>query len=95
MRRGLAIEEKSRGPDHPRVATSLNNLAALLQATNRLADAEPLMRRMVQIFLAFGRRTGHEHPHMQSALGNCRQLLSAMPLTDDEIERRMRELGDG
>ena len=46
MRRALAIDEQSYGPDHPHVAIDLNNLAALLQATNRLADAEPLSRRV-------------------------------------------------
>ena len=29
-----------------RVAMDLNNLALLLQATNRLGEAEPLMRRL-------------------------------------------------
>ena len=29
-------------PDNPRVAFSLNNLALLLQATNRLGEAEPI-----------------------------------------------------
>jgi tetratricopeptide (TPR) repeat protein len=41
-RRALAIDEKSLGPEHPEVARDLNNLAELLSATNRLADAEPL-----------------------------------------------------
>ena len=45
MRRALAIDEASYGPDHPNVASDLNNLAQLLQATNRLGEAEPLMRR--------------------------------------------------
>ncbi len=36
MKRALAIDEKSYGPDHPDVARDLNNLAQLLQATNRL-----------------------------------------------------------
>ena len=49
MRRALAIDEKSFGPDHPSVARDLNNLALLLQATNRLAEAEPLMRRALAI----------------------------------------------
>jgi hypothetical protein len=31
-RRALAIDEKSYGPDHARVATSLNNLVRLLEA---------------------------------------------------------------
>ena len=49
MRRALAIDEESYGPDHPNVAIRLNNLAHLLQATNRLAEAEPLMRRALAI----------------------------------------------
>ena len=49
MRRALAIDEKSYGADHPAVARDLNNLAQLLQATNRLGEAEPLMRRALAI----------------------------------------------
>ena len=41
----LAIDEQAFGDQHPKVATGLNNLALLLQATNRLAEAEPLFRR--------------------------------------------------
>ena len=37
------------GPDHPKVATALNNLALLLEATNRSGEAEPLMRRALTI----------------------------------------------
>ena len=43
MRRAVAIDERCYGPDHPEIAIDLNNLAQLLQATNRLAEAEPLM----------------------------------------------------
>ena len=49
MRRALAIDEQSYGPDHPNVAIRLNNLALLFQDTNRLAEAEPLMRRALAI----------------------------------------------
>lgn len=35
MRRALAISEASHGEDYPNVAIRLNNLAALLQDTNR------------------------------------------------------------
>ena len=45
MKRALAIDEKSYGPEHPDVARDLNNLAQLLKDTNRLGEAEPLMRR--------------------------------------------------
>ena len=41
----------------PTVAIDLNNLALLLQATNRMGEAEPLMRRALEINEAsFGER---------------------------------------
>ena len=49
MRRALAIDEASYGPEHPDVARDLNNLAQLLQSRNRLAEAESLMRRALAI----------------------------------------------
>ncbi len=49
MRRALAIDEASYDADHPEVATDLNNLAQLLKATNRLSEAEALMRRALVI----------------------------------------------
>jgi hypothetical protein len=42
--------EASFGPGHPNVARDLNNLAQLLADTNRVAEAEPLMRRALAIF---------------------------------------------
>ena len=50
MRRALAIDEASSGPDHPDVAIRLNNLAQVLKATNGLAEAEMLMRRALAIW---------------------------------------------
>src|SRR6185369_2597522 len=41
-RRALDIDEKRFGHEHPDVARDLDNLAQLLQATNRLAEAEPM-----------------------------------------------------
>ncbi len=41
-RRALAIREKSLGPDHPDVATSLNNLAELLKLKGRLLTIRKL-----------------------------------------------------
>jgi hypothetical protein len=38
-RRALALVEASYGKDHPNVTRDLNNLAQLLQATNRLGEA--------------------------------------------------------
>ena len=72
MRRALAIDEKSYGPDHPDVAIRLNNLALLLQATNRLAEAEPLMRRALAID---EKSYGPDHPEVASDLNNLAELL--------------------
>jgi CHAT domain-containing protein/tetratricopeptide (TPR) repeat protein len=74
MRRALAIDEESLGPGHPDVATALNNLATLLKATNRLAEAEPLMRRA----LAIGEESlGPGHPNVATNLNNLALLLKA------------------
>lgn len=85
-RRALAITEKSYGPDHPDVAICLNNLAGLLRATNRLAEAEPPMRRHVAIFVEFTRRTGHPHPHLKAAFNNYAGVLADMGKSKKEIE---------
>ena len=93
MRRALAIDEKSFGPEHPDVARDLHILALLFEATNRLVEAEPLMRRSVVIFLKFKRSTGHLHPLLKIALGNYRITLEEMSLGEDEIARRIAEVG--
>ena len=49
LRRALAIDEASYGAENPDVAIRLNNLAQLLQDTNRVGEAEPLMRRALAI----------------------------------------------
>jgi hypothetical protein len=50
------------GSEHrPNVARDLNSLAQLLQATDRLAEAGPPMRRDFDIFERFNRAIGHEH----------------------------------
>ncbi|MEJ2229312.1 MAG: tetratricopeptide repeat protein [Alphaproteobacteria bacterium] len=73
-RRVIAIGEASYGPDHPNVATALNNLAGLLKTTNRLAEAEPLLRRVIAIF---EKAYGPDHPSLATALNNLAELLSA------------------
>ncbi len=71
-RRALAIDEQSFGSEHPNVAIRLNNLAQLLQATNRLDEAEPLMRRALVID---EQSFGSEHPNVARDLNNLAQLL--------------------
>ncbi|MFI5457438.1 MAG: tetratricopeptide repeat protein [Isosphaerales bacterium] len=73
-RRALAIKEASYGPDHPDVATALNNLALLLKATNRLAEAESLYRRALAIA---EESYGPDHPDVARDLNNLSVLLYA------------------
>ena len=63
--RALAIDEQLRD-GHPNVASDLNNLAQLLQATNRLAEAEPLMRRALAI----------DEQSLRTGSPQCRQRLN-------------------
>jgi hypothetical protein len=85
MRRALAIDEKSYGPEHPSVATDLGNLAQLLHDTNRLEEAEPMMRRALTIFLKFTKWTGHLHPHLNIAFRIYLGILEAMSFGGEEI----------
>ena len=71
-RRALAIDEASFGSDHPKVAIRLNNLALLLQATKRLAEAELSMRRAMEID---EKVFGPDHPNVAIGLINLAQLL--------------------
>ena len=68
----MSRDPESFGPDHPKVAIRLNNLASLLQATNRLAEAEPPMRRALAIDET---SFGPEHPEVARDLNNLAQLL--------------------
>jgi hypothetical protein len=63
------------GKDQPEVAICLNKLATLLQATKRLAEAEPLMSRAQDIFVA---SLGAEHPNSQGVKSNLDCLLAEM-----------------
>jgi tetratricopeptide (TPR) repeat protein len=72
MRRALALDEKTFDPDHPNVALALNNLAMLLQTTNRMGEAEPLMRRALAID---EKNLGPDHPSVAIRLNNLATLL--------------------
>jgi len=72
-RRALAIDGKSYGPDHPNVAVHLNNLALLLEATNRASDVDPLYRRALTIDET---SYGSDHPEVAD-LNNLAGLLEA------------------
>ena len=48
-KKALEVAEKKVGPNHPSVATSLENLAALYRATKRDEEAESLEQRAARI----------------------------------------------
>jgi tetratricopeptide (TPR) repeat protein len=74
FRRALAIDEASYGPDHPDVATDLNNLAGVLRDTNRLPEAAVMFRRALAIDEA---SYGTDHPEVATDLNNLAGVLQA------------------
>ena len=74
LRQCQRLREARSGPDSPGVAVVLNNLARLLQATNRLSEAEPLYRRALAID---EKSYGPDHPDVAIYLNNLAELLRA------------------
>jgi hypothetical protein len=70
--RALAIYQKVRGPEHRDTATTLDNLASLLQAQGDLAGAQPLHERAMAIR---EKGLGTEHPSTAASLNNLAHLL--------------------
>ncbi len=73
-RRTLAIYEEKCGKEHAYVGTALNNLAQLLQATNRLSEAESQFRRALAIYEV---SYGENHPYVSTVLNNLAQVLQS------------------
>jgi tetratricopeptide (TPR) repeat protein len=70
--RALAIREEALGPEHPETATSLNNLAVLLEDQGDLANARPLIERALAIK---EKALGPEHPDTATSLNVLATLL--------------------
>ncbi len=68
----------------------INNLATLLQATNRLDEAEPMMRRSLEIDET---SYGKDHPNVATSLNNLATLLAATNRLD-KAEPMMRRALD-
>jgi tetratricopeptide (TPR) repeat protein len=56
---GASLIPKRLGPEHPEVATSLNNLALLYHSQGQYAKAEPLYQRTLAIY---EKAPGPKHP---------------------------------
>jgi tetratricopeptide (TPR) repeat protein len=67
----LAIREKALGPEHPDTANSMNNLAFLLDAQGKPAEAEPLCQRALAIY---EKALGPEHPYTVVVRNNLIQF---------------------
>jgi tetratricopeptide (TPR) repeat protein len=72
FKRALSIWEKSVPPDHPYIATALDNLGEVLRAEARYAEAEPLYRRA---FTIREKSLGADHPFVATTLNNLALLL--------------------
>ncbi len=70
--RALAITEATYGPDHPTVATRLNNLATILQDLGQPGQAQPLQERALAIDEA---TSCPDHPEVATDLNNLATIL--------------------
>jgi tetratricopeptide (TPR) repeat protein len=70
--RALAIDERAYGPEHPEVATDVNNLGSVLRALGDLAGARAAFERA----LAIDERVhGPEHPNVAIRVNNLGNVL--------------------
>jgi serine/threonine protein kinase len=72
LRRSLALRREALPAGHPDIAQSLNFLALLLKAQNKLAEAEPLYREALAIRRA---ALPAGHPDIANSLNNLATLL--------------------
>ncbi|MCP9438304.1 MAG: tetratricopeptide repeat protein [Nitrospira sp.] len=72
--KALQVAEQNAGPNHPDVATSLNNLAGLYKTQGDYARAEPLYKRSLAIL---EKALGPDHPNVATSLENLAALCRA------------------
>jgi tetratricopeptide (TPR) repeat protein len=85
--RALGIREKALGPDHPDVASSLNNLAALYHTQGRYAEAESPCQRALGIR---EKALGPDHPDVGPVLENYAVLLRKLDRVTEAESMDMR-----
>jgi tetratricopeptide (TPR) repeat protein len=94
----LKVAENTFGPDHPNLATSLNNLAELYRRLQgKYAAAEPLYQRALAIY---EKALGPDHPDVATSLNNLALLYytqgkyaEAEPLFKRALGIREKALG--
>ncbi len=82
---------KALGPDHPDVATTLRNLAALYKAQGKYAEAEPLYKRALAIW---EKAMGPDHPQVALVLENMAELYKETGRLDEakRLEERAKAI---
>ncbi|WP_157845221.1 tetratricopeptide repeat protein [Pseudofrankia saprophytica] len=89
FQRALAIGEAAYGPDHPVVATRLNNLASVLQDLGRVGEAVPLFQRALAIDEAV---YGPDHPVVARALSYLALALRGLGRAGEAVPLFQRAL---
>ncbi|MHC5937192.1 tetratricopeptide repeat protein [Nostoc sp.] len=86
------------GEEHPDVATSYNNLAAIYNSQGQYSEAEPLYKKALELWQ---RLLGEEHPHVATSYNNLGLLYEsqgryseAEPLYKKALELWQRLLGE-
>ena len=84
------MAEEIVGPDHPNVATSLNNQAELYRTQVQYAAAEPLYKRALSIY---EKALGPDHPSVATTPNNLALLYRATGrnLEAQELENRLSD----
>jgi tetratricopeptide (TPR) repeat protein len=87
----LTVAEKTFGPNHPYMATSLNNLARLYQDQGKYAEAEPLYKRSLKIA---EKALGPDHPQVATVYENLAGLYKKIGKEDEaeKLEARARKI---
>ena len=95
--KALQVALQNVGPDHPDVATSLNNLGGLYKTQSDYAKAEPLYKRSLAIM---EKVLGPDHPSVATSLNNLATLYDtqgdyakAEPLYKRSLAIREKALG--
>jgi tetratricopeptide (TPR) repeat protein len=97
LERALTITETALGPDHPAVATDLNNLALILRDLGQPQAAQPLLERALTITET---ALGPDHPAVATDLNNLALILrdlgqpqAAQPLLEQALTITETALG--
>ena len=89
QQRALKIYEKALGPDHPDIASSLNNLGGLYKVMGAYDQALPLYRRALKVR---EKALGPDHPDTAISLNNLALLYQVMGADDQALPLYQRGL---